>query len=87
MLLNEENKYQIMAAILNKEFKYSQASIAQLMKVQQSTISVWVRIGSEMLKNQMLEKEVQFLRSQIQILGYSSQKTLDNNIIDVISSN
>lgn len=83
-MFENEDKYKIMAAILNKEFNYSQRKIANLMNVQQSTISTWVRIGVELLKNKALEQEVKLLRENIKKLGYNPQKNLEPNIIEIL---
>ena len=79
-----DDRHKMTAAILNKELGYSQKKIADLMEVEQSTISTWIQIGSLLLQNRQLAKVADLLRSQLAELGYTPQKVLDNKLINEI---
>lgn len=79
-----DDRHKMTAAILNKELGYSQKKIADLMEVEQSTISTWIQIGCLLLKNRQLAKVADLLRNQLAELGYTPQKVLDNKLINKI---
>jgi hypothetical protein len=77
-------KHKIMAAILYKQFGYPQQKIAKLMGVEQSTMSSWIQIGTLLLQNKEMEKEIYELRNQLNQLGYTEPKALENKIIEIL---
>lgn len=79
-----DDRHKMTAAILNKELGYSQKKIADLMEVEQSTISTWIQIGTLLLQNRQLAKIADSLRNQLATLGYTPQKVLDNKLINEI---
>lgn len=79
-----DDRHKMTAAILNKELGYSQKKIADLMEVEQSTISTWIQIGTLLLQNRQLAKIADSLRNQLAALGYTPQKVLDNKLINEI---
>lgn len=62
-------EHAIMAYVLNDHFRYSQAAIAQLMKVSQSTISNAIREVSYWRTIQNLQQELQEAHQQLIALG------------------
>ncbi len=63
------DKHKMMAYILNKEMGYTQAAIAQLMKVSQSTVANMCKEVAFRVTISNLEKELQEARRFIQEKG------------------
>jgi predicted transcriptional regulator len=77
-------RHKIMAAILNKELGYPQQNIAKLMGVEQSTISSWIQMGILLMQNKQMEKEIYELRNQLNRLGYTEPKALEDKIVEIL---
>lgn len=77
-------RHKIMAAILNKELGYPQQNIAKLMGVEQSTISSWIQMGILLMQNKQMEKEIYELRNQLNKLGYTEPKALEDKIVEIL---
>ena len=54
------------------------------MGVEQSTMSSWIQIGTLLLQNKEMEKEIYELRNQLNQLGYTEPKALENKIIEIL---
>lgn len=68
-----------MAYVLFKEFGYTKASIAQLMKVSPQSMGAWIKeVGYEVQIHQ-LTNEIDSMKSELLALGYKPQKVLDQN--------
>lgn len=79
MKIKMTEKHKVMAYILNKEMGYTMSSIAELMKVSQSTISIAIKEVKYRLQIQNLERELIEARRSLQTLGYKEEQIIPPN--------
>lgn len=67
----------LMAYVLHTEFKYTKASIAQLMKISPQQMGQWIREATYEIQIHRLQNEVSALKQELLQLGYQPMKSLD----------
>lgn len=72
-------KEKLMAYVLHTEFGYTKASIARLMGISPQHMGQWIREANYEIQIKNLSNEVNALRQELLVLGYTPIKTLDAN--------
>jgi len=66
-----------MAFVLHREFGYTKASIANLMKVSPQSMGAWIKEMDYEVRIQQLNTEIDSMKNELMALGYTPQKALD----------
>ena len=68
-----------MAYVLHREFRYTKASIATLMKISPQQMGVWIKEIDYEVRIHHLNQELNQIKQELIGLGYTPQKTLSHD--------
>jgi hypothetical protein len=68
-----------MAYVLHREFHYTKAAIATLMKISPQQMGVWIKEVDYEFRIHQLNGELEQIKNEFLRLGYSPQKVLDSS--------